>query len=77
MINPYFHNTRQLGAATTYSSAQQTLHAIHQVMATEPFFLHSVHYPVTHHYVVPHHIIHHVIYPTDISTIPFGSTYYF
>ncbi|MEH7462952.1 hypothetical protein V7166_12965 [Bacillus thuringiensis] len=72
MINPYFKNTRQFGAAVTYSAAQQTLHVIHHVMATDPFFLHGVHHPVTHHYVM-----HHVTYPTDISTIPFGSTYYF
>lgn len=72
MINPHFNNTRQFGAAITYSAGQQTLHAIHHVMATDPFFFHIV-----HHYVVPHHMIHHVTYPTDISTIPFGSTYYF
>ncbi|MEI4801516.1 hypothetical protein ACIGHG_02240 [Bacillus sp. NPDC077411] len=74
MINPVFNTTRQAGAgaAVTYGAAQQTLHAIHQVMATDPLFAH-----VVYHHVIPHHVAHHyVIYPTDFSTIPFGSTYY-
>ncbi|MGG2066708.1 DUF3947 family protein [Bacillus sp. S14(2024)] len=85
MINPFFNNTRQVGtgagvgagAAVTFSSAQQTLHAIHQVMAADPLFTH-----VVHHYAMPHYIVHppvishHVIYPAALSAIPFGSIYY-
>ncbi|MGG0238230.1 DUF3947 family protein [Bacillus rhizoplanae] len=82
MINPFFNNTRQVGvgagvgAAVTYGAAQQTLHAIHQVMATDPLFTHVVHHHVISHHVAYHPVIHHVIYPTDLSTIPFGSIYY-
>jgi hypothetical protein len=73
MITPVFNNARQAGVgAGTYAGAQQTLHAIHQVMATDPLFTH-----VVHHHVIPHHVVyHHVIYPTDFWTIPFGSIYY-
>ncbi|MGF9965145.1 hypothetical protein [Bacillus rhizoplanae] len=73
MINPVFSYTRPAGVgAGSYAAAQQTLHAIHQVMATDPLFAH-----VVHHHVMPHHVVyHHVIHPTDFSTIPFGSIYY-
>lgn len=83
MIYPFFNNARQAGAgvgagtAVTLSSAQQTLHAIHQVVATDPHFTHVVHHPVTPHYIIHHPVVsHYVIYPTALSTIPFGSVYY-
>ncbi|MGG2093238.1 hypothetical protein AB1283_11055 [Bacillus sp. S13(2024)] len=73
MMNPFFNNARPAGiGAGTYVGAQQTLHSIHQVLATDPLFTH-----VIHHHVIPHHVAyHHVIYPTELSTIPFGSIYY-
>ncbi|WP_440603353.1 DUF3947 family protein [Bacillus sp. GB_SG_008] len=84
MINPFFNNTRQVGVgagvgagAVTFSSAQQTLHAIHQTMATDPLFTHVVHHYAMPHYIVHHPVIfHHVMYPAALSTIPFGSIYY-
>ncbi|PEZ09347.1 hypothetical protein CN326_03185 [Bacillus sp. AFS018417] len=84
MINPFFNNTRQVGVgagvgagAVTFSSAQQTLHAIHQTMATDPLFTHVVYHYATPHYIVHHPVIsHHVMYPAALSTIPFGSIYY-
>lgn len=73
MINSFFNNARQAGVgASTFSAAEQTLHSIHQVMTVDPFFTHVVHYHVVPHYITQQH----VIYPTDLSTIPFGSIYY-
>ncbi|MGG0276369.1 DUF3947 family protein [Bacillus rhizoplanae] len=77
MITPVFNNARQAGVgAGTYAAAQETLHAIHQVMATDPLFTHVVYHHVMPHHMAYHHVIHHVMYPTDLSTIPFGSMYY-
>ncbi|WP_028401801.1 hypothetical protein [Ectobacillus panaciterrae] len=62
---PYFNNARQIALAL--HAGQVTQHAFHQEMVQDPFFGHIMH----------HHVIHHVMYPTDFSTIPFSSTYYF
>ncbi|WP_375337651.1 DUF3947 family protein [Bacillus sp. 3103sda1] len=78
MINPFFNNARQAGVgAGSYAAAQETLHAIHQVMAADPLFTHVVHHYAMPHYIVHHPVIsHHAMYPAALSTIPFDSIYY-
>lgn len=51
------------GSAITWSSGQETLHAIHQTYG--PMYV-----------IHPHVIYPHVIHPIGFSTFPFGSTYY-
>ncbi|ALQ70612.1 DUF3947 family protein [Bacillus thuringiensis] len=78
MMNRYFYNGRQVGAAITLAGAQGTIHAMNQVIqmqqqAQVAQMMQSQYMPYSQ---FPMQIVHYDVHPTGLFSIPYGGTYF-
>lgn len=75
MMNRYFYNGRQVGAAITLAGAQGTIHAVNQViqMQQQAKMMQSQFMPYSQ---LPIQSVHYDVYPASFFSIPYGGTYF-
>ncbi|TPV41498.1 DUF3947 family protein [Bacillus dicomae] len=78
MMNRYFYNGRQVGAAITLAGAQGTIHAVNHVIqmqqqAQVAQMIQSQYMPYSQS---PMQVVHYDVYPASFFSIPYGGTYF-
>lgn len=78
MMNRYFYNGRQVGAAITWAGAQGTIHAVNQVIQMQQQaqiaqMMQSQYMPYPQ---LPIQSVHYDVYPASFFSIPYGGTYF-
>ncbi|WP_237981297.1 DUF3947 family protein [Bacillus thuringiensis] len=78
MMNHYFYNGRQVGAAITLAGAQGTIHAVYQAIqmqqqAQATQMMQSQYMPYSQ---FPMQFVHYDVHPAGLFSIPYGGTYF-
>ncbi|MDL2416868.1 DUF3947 family protein [Bacillus tropicus] len=77
MMNHYFYNDRQVGAAITLAGAQGTIHAVNQVIQMQQaYFAQMMQGQHMQYSQIPMQSIHYDVYPASLLSIPYGGTYF-
>ncbi|MEF7647032.1 DUF3947 family protein [Bacillus thuringiensis] len=78
MMNHYFYNGRQVGAAITLAGAQGTIHAVNQAiqMQQQAYFAQMLQSQYMPYSQLPMQIVHYDVHPAGLFSIPYGGTYF-
>ncbi|HGP3673716.1 DUF3947 family protein [Bacillus sp. MHSD_36] len=78
MMNHYFYNGRQVGAAITLAGAQGTIHAVNQAiqMQQQAYFAQMMQGPYMSYSQLPMQSVHYDVQPMGLFSIPYGGTYF-
>ncbi|MFV8518732.1 DUF3947 family protein [Bacillus sp. SBS7] len=78
MMNHYFYNGRQVGAAITLAGAQGTIHAVNQAiqMQQQAYFAQMMQGQYMSYSQPPMQVVHYDVHPTGLFSIPYGGTYF-
>ncbi|EEL31983.1 MULTISPECIES: DUF3947 family protein [Bacillus cereus group] len=78
MMNHYFYNGRQVGAAITLAGAQGTIHAVNQVIQTQQQaqFAQMMQSQYMSYSQLPMQIVHYDVHPAGLFSIPYGGIYF-
>ncbi|PGK41614.1 competence protein ComK [Bacillus anthracis] len=78
MMNHYFYNGRQVGAAITLAGAQGTIHAVNQAiqMQQQAYFAQMMQGQYMSYSQLSMPIAHYNVYPVSSFSILYGGTYF-